>query len=219
MDPCRRDGLFGSLAVGDVAPRADDLVRLAALVMDQAQFLAHPATLFPYTTLFRSESVVAFLEQLSELALDPCKIVRMHRISPEIGTLEIVSLFVAQPVTDVLADIGWATIPRCLEAVDHRRRGGEQLFATGAGRGDGLFGSLAVGDVAPRADDLVRLAALVMDHAQFFADPAVLPAFPTRRSSDLVVAFLEQLSELALDPCKIVRMHRISPEIGTLEIV
>ena len=41
--PGRRDRLLGRLALGDVAPRADDLLRLAAPVPDEALLVADPA--------------------------------------------------------------------------------------------------------------------------------------------------------------------------------
>src|SRR4029453_1864732 len=123
MGTSRRDSLFSRLAVRDVAPRADDLVRFAAFGIGEAQLIAHPAIVAVLLQEPVFESVVALLEQLPELALPPCKIVRMHRISPEVGAVEIVALLVAQPLLDVLADIGRAKIPRCLEAVNHRRGG------------------------------------------------------------------------------------------------
>src|SRR6187551_622151 len=189
-------------------------MRFTALVIDEAQLIADPAIVAVLLQEPVFEGVATLTEQETEFALDPCKIVRMHRISPEVGAVEIVARLVAQPLLDVLADIGRAKIPRCLEAVNHRRRGGEQLFDMGASRRDSLFGSLPVRDVAPRADDLVRLAALVIDQAQLVADPAIIAVLLQEPVLETVVALLEQLPELALHACKIVRMHRISPEVG-----
>src|SRR6187200_3625819 len=163
--------------------------------------------------------MMTLLEQLPEFAFDPRQVVGMDAAAPEVGAVEIVALLVAQPVLYVLADEGRVKVARGLEAVNHRRRGGQQLLAMGAGRRDGLFGSLAVRDVAPRADDLVRIAALVIDQAQLVAHPAIVAVLLQEPVLESVVALLEQLPELAFHPPEIIRMHTVAPEVGAVEIV
>src|SRR5262245_44630118 len=116
--------------------------------------------------------MTTMFEQLAELAFDPRQVVRVHAVSPEVRALQIVARFIAEPIPDVLADEGRAKVARGLEAVDHRRRGREELLDMGARRGDRLLRRLALSDVVPRSDDLLRLAALVMCQAQLVADPA-----------------------------------------------
>src|SRR6476620_7463031 len=194
-------------------------MRFTALVIDEAQLVADPAIIAVLLQEPVFEGVATLTEQETELALHPCKIVRMHTVPPEVGAVEIVARLVAQPFPDVLTDIGGAKIPRCLEAVNHRRRGGQQLLDMDPCRRHGFLSRLAVRDVAPRADDLVRLAALVIDQAQLVADPAIIAVLLQEPVLESVVALLEQLPELALHPCKIVRMHTVAPEVGAVEVV
>ena len=63
----------------------------------------------------------------------------------------------------------------------------------------GRFGILAVGDVAPRADDLERLAVLVADEMLLVAHPAIGPSFLRKRYSAVCRSLLEQQRLLGLD--------------------
>src|SRR5436190_1203712 len=101
MNPCRRHGFLGSLAVLDVAPRADDLVRLAALGIDQAQLVADPAIVAVLLQEPVFEAMMTLLEQITEFAFDPRQVVGMDAAAPEVGAVEIVARLVAQPVLDV----------------------------------------------------------------------------------------------------------------------
>src|SRR5262245_36948926 len=218
-NPCCGNRRLGRLALGDIAPGADHLIRLTALVIDEAQLVPDPAIGAVLLQKPVLESMVARFEQLTELALDPRQIFGVDVAAPEVRAVEIVALLEAQPVRDVLADEGRSKIPRCLEAVDHRRRGGEQLLDMGTGRSDGLLGRLALGDVAPGADHLVRFAALVTDEAQLVADPAIVAVLLQEPVLESVMAGREELAELALDPRQVVGMDAAAPKIRAVEIV
>src|SRR5215475_7816151 len=97
-------GGLGLLALADVAPGADDLGRLAVPVADQTLLVDDPAiaTGLPEEPIF--DGVAARLEQTGGFRLDLGEIVGMHRAPPEIGILQILRRFVAEPVPEVLAD-------------------------------------------------------------------------------------------------------------------
>ena len=145
---CRRC-FFGSLAVGDIAPRADHLGRLAVLVTYQLLRIVHPAVAAVLLEKPVLDRVATFLEQLDGLGLDRGEVIRMHATAPEIGVFQILTRLVAEPVADVLADECRCEVSRRLEAVNHRRRAGEQLCQLGMRCGFGLLRSLPRGDVAP----------------------------------------------------------------------
>src|SRR5690349_1830020 len=219
MDPCRRDGLFGSLAVGDVAPRADDLVRLAALVMDQAQFVADPAIVAVLLQEPVLEGVVALLEQLPELALHPPEIIRVHTVAPEVGAVEIIARLVAQPLLDVLTDEGRPKISRCLEAVNYRRRGREELCETRSRCRFLPLGILERTYVTPGTDHFERFALIVSDELLVVLDPAIGIVLPAKAIFQGVEAGFECERDLRLHPVEVIGMNAVSPKFWIFEIV
>jgi hypothetical protein len=73
----------------------------------------------------------------------------MHAAAPEIRALEVFFTVIPEQILDVRADEGWRIVAGCLEAVDHRRRTGDQALDAIPGRRLGFFRPLALGDVAP----------------------------------------------------------------------
>src|SRR5262245_5840383 len=125
---------------------------------------------------------------MTELRLHRRKIVGMDAAPPEIRALQVVARLVAQQVLDVPADEGRSEVARGFEAGDYRRRRREQALDLCARLRDGLFSGLARRDVAPRADDLGRLTALVVDEAQLVADPTVSAVLLEKAVLDVVAA-------------------------------
>src|SRR5262249_35425727 len=120
--PCRFEGRFGSLARRDVAPRANHLGRLVALVIDEAQIIANPAVI---AVLFEEpvlDGVAAFLEQGTDLRLRPRPIVGMYAAPPEIRALQVIARLITQQIFDVLADEGRSKVARGFKTLDRRRR-------------------------------------------------------------------------------------------------
>src|SRR5581483_3061151 len=154
-------GLLGTLAVGHVAPRAHDLEGLAALVADEMLLVADPAILAVLLAEAVFRGVLALLEDLDQLGLDPIDVIGVDASAPEGWILQIFGGTIAKQPLDVLADEGRRVIVSCLEGVDHRGRRLEQKRETPPRLVPGGFGGFARGDVAPGADDLLRLALLV----------------------------------------------------------
>jgi hypothetical protein len=71
--------------------------------------------------------VLAVLEQVRDLGLRALKIVGMDPLAPEIRVVEIFARGVAEQRLDIGADEGGRKVSACLEAVNHSRRGTEQL--------------------------------------------------------------------------------------------
>src|SRR5262249_46998334 len=118
---------FGSLARRDVAPRADHLGRLVALVIDEEIGRAkrrERADLLKEPVLY---GVAAFLEQVTDLRLRPRQIVGIYAAPPEIRALQVIARLITQQIFDVLAEEGRSKVARGFETVDDRRRRGEQL--------------------------------------------------------------------------------------------
>src|SRR6476620_4074983 len=166
-------GLLRRLALGDVAPRANDLERLSLPVADQMLLVAEPAvgSVDIAEAIFGRMAIL--LEYFDLIGFHLRKIVRMDARAPEVGVLEIFVRAVAEQALDVLADEGRRIVAACLEAVDNRRRAFEKQCEAGL---QGIFGLLCLlppGDVAPRADDLERGSLFVADHLLLVADPAV----------------------------------------------
>src|SRR3990172_7005137 len=97
----------------------------------------------------------------------------MYASLPEIRTLEIFLALIPEQILNVLADERRPVVAGCLEAVDHRRRAGEQVLDALSGRRRRFFRSLALADVAPRADHLNRVAVPIPNQVLFVGHPAV----------------------------------------------
>src|SRR5262245_48264495 len=143
----------------------------------------------------------------------------MDAAAPEIRAVEIVALLVAQPVLDVLADEGRPKVARCLEAVDHRRRGREELGQLGARRRFLLFGVLQLADVAPRTDHLQRFAAFIADEMLLVLDPAIGVILPSKAVFQCIAAGLEGERNLGLYSVEVVGMDAVAPEGWIFKII
>src|SRR5690606_12936727 len=135
-----------------------DLDRLTVRVADQMLDVLHPAVAavaFPEAVLDR---VAAGPIEAGRLRLDRGEIVGMHPLAPELGILEVFGGGVPEELGDVGADEGRRVIPARLVAVDHRGRAGEELRQARVGSLARQLRGLPRADVAPRADDLRRLA-------------------------------------------------------------
>src|SRR5207253_8782732 len=71
-----------------ISPRADHLGRLAALVADEAQLVAHPAVGAILLEKPILDGVPAFLEQVTELGLHRREVVGVDTAPPEIRALD-----------------------------------------------------------------------------------------------------------------------------------
>src|SRR5262249_5900148 len=143
----------------------------------------------------------------------------MDPTPPEINTVEVFLTLISKQIPNVLADERWCVVAACLETVDHRRRSGEQVLDAIAGRSGFFFRSLALGDVAPRADHFDRLAVFIPNQALLVAHPTVGAVLPEKSVLDRVAAFLEQLDGLGLNRGEIVGMHAAAPKIRAFQIL
>ena len=78
---------LGLLALGDVAPRLDDLERFAGLVADQALLVPHPAVGAVLAAEPVLAGVVAELQQPRELGQDARQVLGMDPLQPEAPAL------------------------------------------------------------------------------------------------------------------------------------
>ena len=112
-----------------------------------------------------------------------------------------------------------AKSPDGLEAVDHGRRGREQMLDPVA-RGRRLrLDPLALADVAPRADHLGGLALGIADQALLVVDPAPAAVALEEPVFDGMASGGEQVGGFRLDRGEVVGMHPTTPEVGVLQIV
>src|SRR4051812_19605030 len=149
--PLAERGL-GPLALGDVAPRPDDLERLAGLVAAQAQLVADPAVRAVLVAEPILAGVVVELEQAGELGQDAGKVVGVDPLQPEARALEIVPRLVAEQPRDVLADKRRRVVALGLEAVEHGRGGGQDVGQPRLRREQRLLGALEPGHVREHGD-------------------------------------------------------------------
>ena len=215
----RRNAISASLRRGDVAPRADHLDRLAVLVADQVLLVDHPAVAAVLLEEPVLDRVAAFLEQQGGLGLHRREVVGVHAAPPEIRVLQVFLRLVAEPVPDVLADEGRREVARRLEAVDHRRRAGQQVHEPVLRGDQGLAELLARGDVAPGADHLDRLARRVAQHLQLVADPAVAAVLLAEAVFAAEPLLLEQARIGLEDARAVLGMDAALPEIRALEVL
>src|SRR5262245_36274197 len=125
----RRDERLADLLAGaDVVPGADHLRRRAMRIAEHLHLVVDPAI----AAVLLAEAVLVvqatLIEEARKLLEDPRPVVGVQTVEPEIGTPEIVLALVAEEILDVPAYEGRPVVARRLEAVDHRRRGGEQVL-------------------------------------------------------------------------------------------
>src|SRR4029434_397545 len=89
------------------------------------------------------DRMAALLVEATALCSHPGRVFGMHAAPPERRIFEVLLRVVAEPVPDVLADERGREIPRCLVAVDHRGRAGQQVDETLLGRDAAGAGRLA----------------------------------------------------------------------------
>src|SRR5882672_2278786 len=128
----------------------------------------------------------------------------MEATLPEIRTVQIFLSVISEQILHVLAYEGRRVVASCLEAVDHRRRAGEQVLDAIPSRRHCFLRSLAFGDVAPRANHLDRLTLPVPDQSLFVVYPVVAAVLLEESVLDRVRTFLVQVSRLGLHRREIV---------------
>ena len=212
-------GFAELLARSDVAPRADHLDRIARRIAKHLQLVANPAI----AAVPLAEPVLvaeALLLEQTRIGPEDARTVRgMDAALPEVRTVEVFLTVIPEQVLHVPAYERWRVVAGGLEAVDHRRRAGDQVLSAIPGRCCCFFRSLTLGDVAPRADHLDRLAFLVPDEPLFIVHPAVGAVLLEKSVLDRVGTFLEQVDRLGLHRGEVVGMHAAPPEIGVLQIL
>src|SRR5262249_14232597 len=137
---------------------------------------------------------------------------------PKIRTVEVFLTAVPEQLLNVLADERRRVVAGGLEAVDHRRRAGEQVLDARPGRGHFRLCSLALSDVAPRANHLHRLPFFVPNESLLVVDPAVAAVLLAELILDRMRTFLEQVDRLGLHRGELVRVHPTAPKIRVLEV-
>ena len=158
------------------------------------------------------------MNRWTDLGLHRGEVVGVHAAPPEIRVLQVFLRLVAQPVPDVLADEGRREIARRLVAVDHRRRGRQQVHETVLRGDQGFAELLARRDVAPGADHLDRIARRVAHQLQFVADPAVAAVLLAEAVFAAEAPLLEQARIVAQDARAVLGMDAALPEIRAVEV-
>src|SRR5262249_53926030 len=132
---------------------------------------------------------------------------------------EVFLSIVSEQVFDILTDERRRIIPARFEAVDYRRRASEQVLDARAGLRHCCLRSLSIGDIAPRANHLDRLALFVPDESLFVVYPAVAVILLEKPILDRVGTFLEQVKRLGLDGGELVGVHAVPPEIRIFQVL
>src|SRR5215204_5431703 len=141
----------------------------------------------------------------------------MDATSPEIRTIEVLLAVIAEQILHVLAYERRGVVAGRFEAVDHRWRTGEQVLDAVPGRRRCFFGSLAVSNIAPRADHLDWVTILVPDQALFVVYPAVGAVLLEKAVLDRVHPALEKLGNRLLDTGQVIGVDPVAPEGRIIE--
>src|SRR5581483_3126915 len=191
---------------------------LAALVADEMLLVADPAILAVLLAEAVFRGVLALLEDLDQLGLDPIDVIWVDASAPEGWILQIFGGTIAKQPLDVLADEGRRVIVPGLERVDHRGRRLEQKRETPPRLVPGGFGGFARGDVAPGADDLLRLALLVVDEMLVVVHPAIGAVLAAEAIFDGLPPGREQVPHLLLHSCEVIGVDASAPEVRVVQI-
>src|SRR5262245_21170280 len=102
----------------DVAPRTDDLDRLAGRVAQHLEIVAHPAVapVLLAKAIFAGEALL--LEQPRIGPQDAWAVLRVDPALPEVRRVEVVGAVIAEQLRNILTDEGRSKIARGPEAVD-----------------------------------------------------------------------------------------------------
>src|SRR5262245_40754405 len=142
----------------------------------------------------------------------------MNAAFPKVRTVKILLAFIPEEVLDVLTNEGRRVIAGRFETVDHRRRAGQQVLDASTCRRYFRFRLFPLADVAPRANDLHRLALFIAYKSLLIVDPAVASVLPEKTIFDRVRALLEQVDGLSFYRGQIIGMHAAAPEIRIFQV-
>src|ERR1700751_3304889 len=142
----------------------------------------------------------------------------MDATLPKIRTAQVLVSVIPEQVCHVSTYESRRVVACCLEAIDHRRRTGEQMLNAVASARSCFLRSLALRYVAPRANDFNRLVSLVADESLLIIHPAVCSVFFAKPVFDAMAASLEQLDGLGFNGSEVVRVYALAPEVGVLQV-
>src|SRR5262249_5375813 len=103
-----------------VAPRPDDLQRIAVCVDDQALLVVHPAIRVIFAAKAILHRVDPILEEFRYSLLYAGQIVGGDPVAPEQRVFQVRGWRIAEDVDDIVADKGGREITGSLKAVNHR---------------------------------------------------------------------------------------------------
>src|SRR5215470_2803535 len=206
------------LARSDVTPGPDHLNRIASRIAKDLQFVADPtiASIFLTEPIFIAQA--AFLEQARISPHNARAVLWVDATLPEIGAVDVFLTVVSEQILHILADEGWRIVACRLEAVDDRRRAGEQVLDALTCRRHCRLCLLTLSDIAPRPNDFDRLTIFVANQALLIVNPARAAILLEKSVFYCVVTLFEQLRRLGFGSGEILGVHATPPEIGIFQI-
>src|SRR5262249_4325971 len=131
----------------------------------------------------------------------------MHPTTPEVWTLKVFLLLIAEQFLDVLAYEGRLVVAERFKGIYHRWRSREQISDTIVGCRRCFFCLFATVDVAPRTNRFNRLALLITDQALLIVHPAVSTVLFEKAIFDRVMPVLVKVAGFRFDPSQVIGMH------------
>ena len=208
------------LAVRHVRPGADDLLRLAVVVVRDGERVLDPDVVAVAMAETIFEAAAALADQPLQFGEHAVGVLRMETLDPELLVVAHLPRRIGHDRVQILADEGAGIVARDLGGVDDGGAGADQGLEVVHQRhafAERLLGLLAGGNIGPRADDLERAALAVVDHAERVLDPDIMSVAVPEAVLERPAAFLDQRRHLLEHARGILRMQTHGPEILVLQ--
>ena len=203
--------LLGVLALGDVGPGADQLLRIAVFVVDDLEAVLDPDVMAVAMAEAIFDAAAAALDQAIHFLEHARRIVGVEMLGPAFRVGGHLLRRIAHDRAEVLADEGAAEIAGGLGGVDDGGTDGEQILQALPRLAQLGLDGLALGDVGPGANQLRRSAGFVVDDPERVLDPDVMSVAMPEAVFDRSPAVLDQGAHLLEDSRRVLRMEMVGP--------
>src|SRR4029077_12963543 len=169
---------LGSLAIGDVRPGADDVLRPAFLVGHDREAVLHPDVMTAPVPEAVLDGPAPLGDQPFDLSKDALGILGMDMLGPEGWVIAHLPRQIAHDRRQVLAhEPAGVAVLRLRGRIDDRRTGRDerlQVLHDGHALAQSLLGLLVVGNIRPGADKLQRPATFATDDPEGVLNPDII---------------------------------------------
>ena len=203
--------LLGFLALGDVGPGADQLLRIAVGVLDDLEAVLDPDVVAVAMAEAIFDAAAAAGDQRSHALEHADRVLRVEMVGPAFRIGGHLLRRIAHDGAEILAHEGAAEIAGGLGGVDDGGTDGEQILQALPRLAQLGLDGFALADIGPGADQLQRTAGFVVDNSECVLDPDVMSAAMPEAVLDRSPSALDQWPHLLKHSGSVLGMEMAGP--------